>query len=66
MLEAFENDPMLAHRAIDIGALAPGEVELTGWVAEQAEIDYAMTIARGVPGVEHVRNSLAANTDAVD
>ena len=66
VLEAFENDPMLAHRAIDIGALAPGEVELTGWVAEQAEIDYAMTIARGVPGVEHVRNSLAANTDAVD
>ncbi|HEY0930059.1 MAG TPA: BON domain-containing protein [Gemmatimonas sp.] len=66
VLEAFQNDPMLAHRSIDIGAVAPGEVELTGWVAAPAEIDYALTIARGVPGVERVLNSLAANADAVD
>lgn len=66
VLEAFQNDPMLAHRAIDIGALSPGEIELTGWVAAPAEIDYALTIARGVPGVEQVLNSLTANADAVD
>lgn len=66
VLEAFQNDPMLAHRAIDIGAVSPGEIELTGWVAAPAEIDYALTIARGVPGVEQVLNSLAANADAVD
>jgi hypothetical protein len=66
VLEAFQNDPILAHRAIDIGAVSPGEVELTGWVAATSEIDYALTIARGVPGVDQVLNSLAANADAVD
>ncbi|BAH38326.1 MAG TPA: BON domain-containing protein [Gemmatimonas aurantiaca] len=66
VLDAFQNDPILAHRSIDIGAVSPGEVELTGWVAAATEIDYALTIARGVPGVEYVLNSLSANADAVD
>lgn len=66
MLDAFQNDPMLAHRAIDIGAVSPGQIELTGWVSAPAEIDYALIIARGVPGVEQVVNSLAASAEALD
>ena len=46
VLEAFRNDPILSERAIDIGALDDGIVELTGWVnaseeAEQAEQSWA-------------------------
>lgn len=66
VLDAFQNDPMLAHRAIDIGAVSPGQIELTGWVSAPAEIDYALIIARGVPGVEQVVNSLAASAEALD
>ena len=35
VLEAFHNDPVLAERAIDIGAIGTGVIELTGWVQVQ-------------------------------
>src|ERR1700754_2212220 len=32
VLEAFRNDPILSERAIDIGAISDGVIELAGWV----------------------------------
>ena len=59
VLEAFHNDPTLRGRAIDIGAIGDGIIELTGWVNSAAEVGYAITLARGVPDVAHVMDSLA-------
>ena len=58
VLEAFRNDPLLSERAIDIGAIGDGIIELTGWVHEPDEATHAVTITRGVPGVETVVNRL--------
>lgn len=58
VLEAFNNDPVLAERAIDIGAMGRGIVELAGWVESDEEAEKAMTVARGVPGVDTVVNRL--------
>ena len=58
VLEAFNNDPILAERAIDIGAMSEGIIELAGWVDNDEEAEHAMTVARGVPGVETVVNRL--------
>ena len=54
VLEAFRNDPILAERAIDIEVGIEGTIELTGQVDADREVDYAATIAGGVPGVRHV------------
>ena len=59
VLAAFQNDPVLEARAIDIGAVGSGAVELTGWVASTGEIAHALTLARGVPGVNAVVDHLA-------
>ena len=58
VLEAFRNDPTLSERAVDIGAIGDGIIELTGWVHEPDEATHAVTITRGVPGVETVVNRL--------
>jgi hypothetical protein len=58
VLEAFNNDPILAERAIDIGAIGPGDIELEGWVDDDTEAEHAVTLARGVPGVRSVANRL--------
>ncbi len=63
VLEAYRNDPVLCERAIDIGALDTGIVELTGWVHEPDEATHAVTIARGTPGVETVVNRLAVRDE---
>ena len=59
VLEAFRNDPVLCERAIDIGSLTEGVIELAGWVEDEAESEHAVTIARGVPGVDTVINRIA-------
>ncbi len=59
VLEAFRNDPVLEARAIDIGAVGAGTIELTGWVDNTGEIAHALTIARGVPDVMAVVDHLA-------
>jgi BON domain-containing protein len=64
VLEAFRNDPILSERAIDIGAIGDGIIELTGWVHQPDEATHAVTITRGVPGVETVVNRLDARTSA--
>src|SRR5574338_890085 len=73
VLEAFRNDATLSERAIDIGAIGDGIIELTGWVHEADEATHAVTITRGVPGVETVVNRLdvrlgesAGETDEID
>jgi len=62
VLEAFRNDPTLRGRAIDIGAIGDGIIELTGWVQSAAEVAHALTLARGVPDVAHVMDSLTIRT----
>lgn len=59
VLEAFRNDPILSERAIDIGSLSDGVIELAGWVEDEDESEHAVTIARGVPGVTTVVNRIA-------
>lgn len=63
VLEAFRNDPTLSERAIDIGAVEDGIIELTGWVNADEESHQAVVVARGVPGVETVVNRLTVRTD---
>ena len=63
VLEAFRNDPVLSERAIDIGAIDEGIVELTGWVNSEAEADQAVVVTRGTPGVETVVNRLAVRSE---
>ncbi len=59
VLEAFRNDPILAERAVDIGSIGEGLIELAGWVDTEEESTHAVTLARGVPGVDTVVNRLA-------
>lgn len=59
VLEAFRNDPILSERAIDIGAIGEGVIELAGWVDEDEEALHAVTVAGGVPGVSTVVNRIA-------
>jgi hypothetical protein len=66
VLEAFRNDPVLAERPVDIGALGEGIIELSGWVESDDEVEHATTIAGGVPGVETVVNRLAVGEDEMD
>src|SRR5437868_1316040 len=63
VLEAFRNDPTLSERAIDIGAVEDGIIELTGWVNSDEESHQAIVIARGVPGVDTVVNRLTIRTE---
>lgn len=63
VLDAYRNDPVLCERAIDIGALGDGIIELTGWVYTDGEREHAVTIAGGVPGVQTVVNKLDVGDD---
>jgi len=58
VLEAFRNDPILSTRAVDIGSLRTGVIELAGVVDTSHEAQHAVTIARGVPGVTTVVNRI--------
>jgi hypothetical protein len=59
VLEAFRNDPILSERAIDIGSVGDGIIELAGWVESDEEAQHAVTIAGGVPDVDTVINRMA-------
>jgi BON domain len=63
VLEAFRNDPILSERAIDIGAIGRGIIELTGWVHADEETQHAVTVTRGVPGVDTVVNRLVVREE---
>ena len=66
VLEAFRNDPILSERAVDIGAIGEGIIELTGAVHSADESTHAVTVARGVPGVDTVVNRLTARGDEAE
>lgn len=59
VLEAFRNDPILSERAVDIGSMGDGIIELAGWVETEEEAEHAVTIARGVPDVDTVVNRIS-------
>jgi hypothetical protein len=63
VLEAFRNDPILSERAIDIGSIGEGTIELAGWVESEDEAEHAVTIARGVPDVTTVVNRIEVGED---
>lgn len=63
VLEAYRNDPILAERAVDIGSIGDGIIELAGWVDTEHEAEHAVTLARGVPGVDTVVNRLAIGSE---
>lgn len=63
VLEAFRNDPVLSERAVDIGAIGEGIIELTGWVHGHDEVTHAVTVARGVPDVATVVNRLTVREE---
>lgn len=63
VLETFRHDPILAERAVDIGAIGRGIIELTGWVHADDESHHAVVVTRGVPGVETVVNRLTVRED---
>lgn len=63
VLEAFRNDPILSERAVDIGAIGDGIIELTGTVHDEDEADHAVTLTRGVPGVTTVLNRVTARAE---
>lgn len=58
VLEAFLGDDALSECGIDVGAISPGIVELSGsvWTREQAQ--RAVSVAQGVHGVETVVNRM--------
>jgi hyperosmotically inducible protein len=54
---AIFNDPDLKTREINVETFK-GEVQLSGFVSTQSEINQAGTLARGVAGVTSVRNDI--------
>jgi len=63
VLEAFRNDPTLSERAIDIGAVEDGIIELTGTVNSEDEAHQAVAVASGTPGVTTVVNRLSIRAE---
>ena len=63
VLDAFENDPVLSERAIDIASVGTGVIELSGWVRNEAESRRAEAVTRRVTGVDAVVNRLSSEDD---
>lgn len=63
VLEAYMNDPILSERAVDIGEIGEGIIELAGWVETESESEHAVTVARGVPDVDTVVNRLTIGAE---
>src|SRR5258708_26018425 len=49
VLEAFRNDPILAERAVDIGSIGDGIIELAGWADTESESDPPATLPPALP-----------------
>jgi hypothetical protein len=58
VLRAFRRDAVLSERAIDIGAIGEGIIELSGWVETHEESEHAMAVTRTVPGIVTVVSRL--------
>jgi hypothetical protein len=66
VLRAFRRDAVLSERAIDIGAIGDGIIELSGWVETREESDHAMAVTRKVPGIITVVSRLFIGADEQD
>jgi hypothetical protein len=66
VLRAFRRDAILSERAIDIGAIGEGIIELSGWVETQDESELAMAVTRTVPGIVTVVSRLFIGSDEQD
>jgi hypothetical protein len=60
VIDALRRDAVLRHRGIDVAALAPGIIELTGLVDSADEGQHAAAVAHNVAGVRTVLNRLDA------
>jgi hypothetical protein len=58
VIDALRQDDLLRARGIDVAAIAPGIIELTGSVQNQDEAHRAVDVAQGVDGVRTVVNRL--------
>jgi hypothetical protein len=65
VLNAFLRDELLGLRAVDIGAISQGIVEISGTVFSDAESKRAVALANAVPGVRTVVNRLVVESGAV-
>jgi hypothetical protein len=63
VLRAFRRDAILSERAIDIGAIGEGIIELSGWVETHDESEHAMSVTRTVPGIVTVVSRLFIGAD---
>ena len=63
VLRAFRRDAILSERAIDIGAIGEGIIELSGWVETHEESEHAMSVTRTVPGIVTVVSRLFIGAD---
>jgi hypothetical protein len=64
VLDAFLGDEVLSERGIDVGAISPGIIELSGSVWTQDEFDRATHVANGVAGVHTVVNRMDVEQEA--
>ena len=55
---AIRAQPRLANFTIEVMAVSRGTVELRGWVTDRGSRTLAARIARAVPGVDNVINSI--------
>lgn len=64
VLDAFLGDEVLRERGIDVGAISPGIIELSGSVWTEEEADRAMHVANAVVGVRTVVNRMEVEQEA--
>lgn len=64
VLDVFLADGVLSERGVDIGAISPGIVELSGSVWTEEEADRAVALARRVAGVDTVVNRMDIEGEA--
>ncbi|MEO5509498.1 MAG: BON domain-containing protein [Longimicrobiales bacterium] len=58
VVDALRNDPHAGDSAIDVSAVAPGVIELTGTAADWMAARRAVEVSQSVPGVSTVVNRL--------
>jgi hypothetical protein len=58
VIDAFVRDDVLGARGVDIGAISPGIIELSGAVDSEEESERAVRVASAIPGVRTVVNRL--------
>jgi hypothetical protein len=63
VLDAYLRDPVLSERAIDVGAISRGIIELSGSVRTHEEARLAVGTAQRLSGVETVVNRLEIESD---